>query len=136
MGATQRVFRAASAVLFGVSLIVHSLACTRLAPDWGKYPFLLHIGVFVIAVPTILALVTRFGRQLPPGFLLELWRSQPPRLRACSTLVLGYAVASFVLFVAGVYGDPEKDDLVALRGFSGHWMAFYWMFFALLRQPL
>ncbi|MBK7645229.1 MAG: hypothetical protein IPJ19_19655 [Planctomycetes bacterium] len=122
-------------MLFAISAVVHLLVCTHLAPDWGKYPFALHLGVFAVGLPTVLALVSRYRGGLPAGYFLGRFREQSARMRVCSAAVLGYAMLNFVLCAAGVCGDP-KTDLVALRIFSGHWMAIYWSFFWLLRSPI
>jgi hypothetical protein len=44
-------------------------------------------------------------------------------------IVGGYAIFNFVLFLAQTTGYPKNKvpELIEYRGFSGHWMVFYYV---------
>lgn len=155
-------------------LLVHLLSLADIDVA-GKVPFvwILHIGVFVVWLPTILAL--RNNEELkayqqpgmrnqrnPLKFFRILFRQTPTWLAILAMGGFVYAVVNFMMFMGSQPGVPDlKDGQYVLhnhgqlvrtlteqeyhhykanevRGFSGHWLAFYGLAAAILfpfRQP-
>src|SRR5262245_11781137 len=112
-----------SAVGFALSLLVHLGAWVGVAPPkaaWG-----LHIGIFVVWVPTVLV-----SQQLTRHFTRrELWkaalRGAPAWTAIALKCLMVYAIANFVLFMFQDTQGQESNDALQARGFSGHWLMFY-----------
>jgi hypothetical protein len=135
MGTTQRIFRRISLAGFALSLIVHVLQSTGLAPDWGKYPVWLIVRVFLVGLPTVLP-VADANRKHPGRFRWWAVVARAPLLDGILTLlVFGYVAVNFALFANGAYGEQQTDANL-VRMMSGHALAFYWSYALLLREPL
>ena len=87
--------------------------------------WLLHIGVFVVWFPAMICLVKETGKSMPE--LLNYFKSisAPKWLKIIVAVCFIYAFINFVLFASSFQISDEDSDM--LRGFSGHWMAFYGM---------
>jgi hypothetical protein len=121
-----------------LSLTVHVSSLLGMPSPLGEASWALHIGVFVVWFPAVLA-----SRGLVKDFKQEdFWKAA---LRACPTwmkymtsLFFVYAIVNFLTFmlldVGGGKIDPGSGGTPSsvLRGFSGHWMAFYSAAMALL----
>lgn len=114
---------------FCASLLVHSLALFGLPSPFGSATWLLHIGIFVIWLPTVLV-----AQRLAKGARqADLWkavlRGCLPWVRTGVYVVGGYAMINFVLFIiqTTAYARNNVPDIIEYRGFSGHWMAFYYV---------
>jgi hypothetical protein len=140
-------------LLFCVSMVVHVAAVLGVdVQDRVPLVWLLHVGVFVVAVPMILAM-----RKWKSGSFSSLLRGLPIWARAFTISLLAYVVLNFISFMASAAdGQPAERDhrylledrgkfvreLTAeeyhsrcartVRGFSGHWLAFYFLSFAVL----
>ncbi len=84
----------------------------------------LHIGIFVVWVPTVLV-----ARRLTRGYeQKDLWkamlRGAPPWVKGATLGLLYYALLNFALFMF-LERDLPDSELLQFRMFSGHWMAFY-----------
>ena len=114
---------------------------------WG-----LHAGIFVVFLPFIFSSKKMFG---PKPRLRELSALVPPWVAAMALILMIYAVCNFILFMtSGLLGDAKFEDgryvlmshgrlvreltqdeyvksrAMEVRGFSGHWMLFYFVPFA------
>jgi hypothetical protein len=114
--------------------------------------WLLHIGVFVVFIPFVVSSRKVLGKQ--PS-LVDMRALVPGRVFAVGLAVFIYAIINFVLFAVATQGGnpvveagqyllkshghlirelsrPEYEALRAneLRGFSGHWLFFYFVPFA------
>ena len=116
-----------SALGLVLSFLVHVSSLLGLASALGESAWLLHIGIFVVWLPALLAiqsLTREFKRK-------ELWRAAlrgcPRWMRWMTYGFFGYAFVNFALFIVMVpgRGGSSETPLVVFRGFSGHWMAFY-----------
>lgn len=144
-----------------LGLILHllSLADFDIA---GEAPFvwLLHIGIFVVWIPTILALRNNeelkayqqsrmLNRANPFGVVKIIFRQTPTWLTIVAVAGFFYAGINFMLFMSSQTGVPSIKDgqyflhnhgqfiknlteqeyhhykANEIRGFSGHWLAFY-----------
>ena len=124
------------------------------------YIWLLHLGIFVVWIPTILTLRKNQGirafessdprkRMNPFGFFKALCEQAPVWMVVIAAAGLFYAFVNFLLFMTMQNGTPAFKDgqyylhnhgklirniteqeyhyikASMLRGFSGHWIAFY-----------
>jgi len=127
------IFSAAGLVL---SVISHICALRGVAGPLGDLTWLLHIGIFIVWLPAILA-VQRLSGNVPRR---DLWqaalRGCPGWMRYGMYGLFGYAMINFLIFAqaAGKHQGtgPMPPDVV--RGFSGHWMVFYGAAFAILHS--
>jgi len=131
-------FIALSAVGLVLSIIVHVLAHLGYAP-FGEWTFILHVGIFVVWLPAILALyrggVVKFQMSMRPSAGWRMWqqmvRGSPKWMQRMTVGFFIYGFVSFFLFVAfsagGVAGKSHgiPDTPTQVWGFSGHWMIFY-----------
>jgi len=123
---TKALYGLAALALVGLalSLRVHANAWQGVAPPKGAWA--LHVGIFIVWLPAILAL-RPLNRDVKSG---DAWRvalrgapAWTPVVLQCLTV---YAVANFGLFM---YQSPPRgtspDEALVARGFSGHWLLFY-----------
>jgi hypothetical protein len=114
---------------FCASLLVHLLALLGLPSPFGSATWMLHLGVFVVWLPTVLV-----AQRLAKGAKqADLWkavlRGCPAWMRTGVYVLGGYAAVTFVQFIAQTtaYARNEVPEIVEYRGFSGHWMIFYYV---------
>lgn len=125
-----------AAVGFVLSATAHLLALFGMQMPGGKAVWALHIGLFVVWIPTVFISqqATRFGTQRD-GWKLAL-AGCPRWMRNGLFGLFGYAILNFVVFLITVpkgsmqVGNTAPPTVV--RGFSGHWMVFYAGAFAVL----
>lgn len=123
---------------FALSVFVHGASIFGIRAFAGADA--LHIGIFVVFIPAMLANYKLF--QGAPVRQRELWklmlRGCPAWMVTFTKVLFGYTILNFVyFFVMASSGHAENgtDGSMSpetLRGFSGHWMVFYWMAFAIL----
>ena len=112
---------------FSASLLVHALALVGRPSPFGSATWLLHVGVFAVWLPAVLVAQRRGVKQA------ELWKATfrgcPVWVRNGSYVVFAYAIVNFVLFAAqrAAYPRNKVPELLEFRGFSGHWMLFYYV---------
>ncbi len=128
-------FLSLAALGFFASLATHLLALAGGLPPGGKSVFGLHVGIFVLWVPVVL-LVLRIHRGWRS---LGAWKNVPagcpPWMRSLTVGLVAYAMVSFFIAFTGVDAQRGGDKALSpgvLRGFSGHWMLFYGVAFAVL----
>lgn len=143
------------AALFGfiLALIVHIAALSGVNVS-AKMPgvWVLHIGIFIVFIPFVLSFTKLFG-QRPK--LAELRAAFPAWVLIVMLVLMAYVICNFMLFMAqteggsAVFADGkyvlmnrtqvireitllEYDAFKAneVRGFSGHWLVFYFAPFA------
>ncbi|HEY4968851.1 MAG TPA: hypothetical protein VII35_03035 [Steroidobacteraceae bacterium] len=137
-----KVFMRLALLGFGLSVAAHVLALTGIVPPLPQpmFVFALHAGIFIVFVPAVL-----ISRQRAQGGartnLNDIARGSPLWIGALLLLLFAYAVVNFVL-VFSLDNAPRgtaltgNEFLKTLRGFSGHWMLFYFASFAMLRAAL
>ena len=133
-------FAASSAVGLVLSLASHAAALMGTSGPLGDHVWELHIGIFVVWIPAVFA-STRLTRNVPRK---DAWKAA---LRGCPDWMkymtygfFGYALLNFAsLFIMAPHGMPAVQGggpglmpPQIVRGFSGHWMAFYSAALALL----
>jgi hypothetical protein len=122
---------------FLLSLYVHisSWLGRIVLPD--SWFFLMHMGMLIPFFAAII-LAPKEQRRKPAANM-----SQGILFKALK-LVFYYAIANFAVFILSlVFGHHQSTELVEWRGFSGHWMLFYFVSFVALyyivyptKQPL
>jgi hypothetical protein len=121
-----RFFSVVAALGLILSIFAHLAAVLGVQGPLGNYVFVLHVGIFVVWIPTVLVF-----RHLTAGSSrLDVWKVA---LRGCPEWMkytvwgfFGYALLNFLVFIANA--PPKGSGAVTptvVRGFSGHWMAFY-----------
>ena len=124
---------------FLLSVAAHIMALSGLSLPGGGLVWALHIGVFVVWIPTVLVgnRITRNSNRK------DFWKIAltgcPSWMRRTLYLVFGYAIFNFVLFMINTSGHPKPTGAAppsVIRGFSGHWMVFYGAAFAVLYSAL
>lgn len=119
-------FMTLAAIGLVLSVAVHLCALFGFNVPFAKEAWGLHGGIFVVWLPTVIV-----AHRLSKDFKQkDLWKAA---LRGCPTWMkyityffFGYAILNFAIFMFGTMASPAgKSELNELRGFSGHWMAFY-----------
>jgi len=122
-----------------LSLIAHISALAGIDLKLGIGVFVLHGGIFLVWFPAVL-LAMRLGRGKTNawGFGFSSWKQV---LAGCplwmTYLLIGlfaYVFLNFFLFMKDVptehqQGSPASPEVI--RGFSGHWLVFYYAAFAI-----
>lgn len=144
-----------------LGLMVHLLSLLSIdVQDKVPYIWLLHLGIFIVWIPTASMLKKSGGLSSvgssPWRLFYSLKQKAPDWVAAIAAGGLIYAVINFILFIAMQDGTPAVSNghyylhhhgtrirditeqeyhhyrALTLRGFSGHWMAFYGMAAAFL----
>ena len=117
-----------------LSLWVHigALLGLRVAP--AAFFWVLHIGIFVVWFPAVLAARKRVGNLNRRDFWKVVLKDAPDWMRYMVYVFFGYAVVNFAIFFLNTAGgsDGANPPATVWRGFSGHWMLFYSAAFAIL----
>jgi len=133
---------ALAAVGLVLSLAVHIASLAGIAL-FGNAAFALHVGIFAVWLPAMFVL----QQHTPAVNRKDLWkvalRGCPPWMRLLTYGFFAYAFVNFMYFFVVTAGAGSKHsgpaDDATLRGFSGHWMAFYAaamsIFYSSLRIP-
>ena len=111
-----------------LSLLVHLSALFRLPIPLGHRAWVLHIGIFVVWIPTVFV-ANLLSRDVDRR---NWWRSAlrgcPDWYRYFTYGLFAYAIINFAIFMMRTMAAPRSgglSDEVNLLGFSGHWMVFY-----------
>lgn len=118
-----------------LSIAAHFAALTGSPIPFGNAVWGLHVGIFVVWLPTVLV-----GIRLTRGAnRKDYWKIAmagcPRWMRTAVSILFGYAILNFIIFIVMTATHPQpKGDAPpeVVRGFSGHWMVFYGAAFATL----
>jgi hypothetical protein len=134
-----RSFALFSVFGFVLSLVVHILGLFNKAPFFSWFAFLLHFGIFV-ALLGAAATYFRLRQSEGKDFWKRALRASPVWMRWMLFLFFIYAVANFFWFWNKLFNLSGKssDEIMAivLRGFSGHWLFFYFGIFIVFRSAM
>jgi len=114
------------------SLSVHvgALMGRRVAPE--ALFAILHIGIFVVWIPTLVVAKTRVGFLRGQDFWKLVLKDSPQWMRFMAFSFFAYAIVNFA-FVFNAPTDSGQDTPISFwRGFSGLWMAGYSVALAVL----
>lgn len=153
---TRNVFAALALLGFLLALAAHLAALSGVDVQ-TRFPgvWLLHAGIFVVFLPMLFASNRASGRRVT---FEQVRAAVPGWVLVAGALLFAYAMLNFMLFMqAAEGGSPDLRDggfvlqnhgrvirqlsaaeYVALRanevrGFSGHWLVFYFVPFAYFR---
>ena len=128
------LFVALSAVGLVVSLWVHisAVAGRRVLPE--EFFWILHVGIFVVWFPAMLVAKRTVGSTNRRDFWKVALKNAPAWMRYVLYTFFAYAAINFALFFYNIQtGRPAATpEPMEWRGFSGHWMIFYFAAFAIL----
>jgi len=119
-----------------LSIAAHCMALAGVPIPGGKLVWGLHIGIFVVWIPTVLTSMqtTRYANR--KDFWKVALAGCPVWMRRAGYLLFGYAILNFIVCFANTASQPKQHTGDAppsvIRGFSGHWMIFYGAAFAVL----
>lgn len=134
---------------FIISLAVHAAAIVGTdVQEHLPFIWILHVGMFVVFVPMVLAV----RKQPQRGNIMALLGTFPPWARILTPLLFVYVIVNFGIFMIGsADGTPalregryvlqrrgevlreisatefHERNAAVLRGFSGHWLLFYFV---------
>jgi hypothetical protein len=130
-----KAFAFLAVVGFAVSVVSHLCALFGVAGPLGDQSWVLHVGIFVVWIPAVLA-GQSMGRNVPSkDFWKAALRGCPAWMRYTTYFFFGYAIFNFLLFILTAPSGVETAGSVSpsmVRGLSGHWMAFYGAAFSIL----
>ena len=128
-------FMLLAALGFLLSVAAHVASIAGVPLPAGQSIWLLHTGVFVVWLPTILI----SNKVMQGERRKDMWKimlSGCPRwMRLLGYSVAAYVVVNFIYFMATSSGKAHytgSPPPSVIRGFSGHWMLFYGMAFMTL----
>jgi hypothetical protein len=128
LNAARLTFAALAGIGLALSVAVHAASLAGIAL-FGDLAFALHAAIFVVWIPTI-----GFARFQTRDFKRkDFWKAAmlgcPPWMKRLTSGFFAYAVLNFAYFFITTAAAGAKHsgpaDAATLRGFSGHWMAFY-----------
>lgn len=108
------------------SMACHVIGLLGIDPPGGKRLFILHIGIFIVWIPLVIA-----GNRTRPSKARDnvdhLLAEVPKWTTVWIVAVFVYALFNFASFQWATRHYPRGKVPLALelRGFSGHWMLFY-----------
>ena len=120
-------FLTLSALGLVLSITSHGAAILGTTGPLGDYSWALHVGIFVVWIPTVL-IANRLTKDVPrKDFWKAALRGCPKWMTYMSYGFFGYAFLNFVLFAITAPKGHASNSMspAVVRGFSGHWMAFY-----------
>lgn len=127
-----RLFALFSASGFVLGLVVHILGLFNKTPFFGWFALLLHFGIFVGLLGVVVTYF-RLRQSEGKGFWRRALRASPVWMRWMFLLFFMYAVANFFMFwnkLVNLNGKSSDEVMaIVLRGFSGHWLVFYFGMF-------
>ena len=121
-------FIALSAVGLILSIIVHVIALSGNQVPFGNFAWALHGGIFIVWFPAVLVSMRLSKDFKRKDFWKAALRGCPPWMKIMTYFFFGYAIINFVIFILSTTGMAKgttPSTATELRGFSGHWMAFY-----------
>jgi hypothetical protein len=110
-----------------LSVLSHVAALLGTEGPLGDYSWFLHIGIFVVWLPTVLVAARMSADFKRKDMWKATLRGCPPWMKYMMYGFFGYAFVNFAIFmlIAPKQGSAGPMPPAVVRGFSGHWMAFY-----------
>ena len=132
MTGIAHIFSILALIGFIASFVAHLGGYAGVERPFGLNPWPLHAGIFVVWIPAVFA-VMKLSQDFPQK---DLWKATlrgcPKWMRYVLYCVFGYAFLSFFAFFLSV--DSPENEANTVRGFSGHWLIFYYAAFVILRS--
>jgi hypothetical protein len=112
---------------FVASVIVHLCALAGQPNPFGPAAWALHVGIFVVWFPTVLVAQRLSKGAKQADFWKATLRGCPSWVKNVAYVVGAYAVVNFLLVFLLHGANESRKQVDELRGFSGHWMLFYYI---------
>ena len=111
-----------------LSFASHIAALLRTPGPLRENAWFLHIGVFFIGLPAVFVTRQRTGGRVGVSWVTVL-RGCPRWMKWLGYACCAYAVVNFIVFTLNAPSGSSARGMspAVVRGFSGHWMAFYAM---------
>ena len=123
-----------------LSFVAHLAALLGLPQPLGVATFGLHAGIFVVWIPAIIVGQRLVNGCQPDDYWKATLRGCRPWMRWLAWGIFAYAILNFLTFLPFAPGKGQRNGpqppAIVIRGFSGHWMAFYAMAAAVLYSAL
>jgi hypothetical protein len=116
------------------SFVVHVASYMGIAKPLGLDPWLLQKGLFFVWLPTSLVVYLQSREYHETGVWKTMMRTCPPWMLTVLFVLFGYALLNLMSFAFGAATAVGRAS--ALRVFSGHWMLFYYLTFAILYSAI
>lgn len=119
-------FAVLAAVGLALSILSHFAALLGQQGPLVDYSWVLHVGIFVVLIPAVIVSQRLTSGVASKDFWKASLRASPPWMKSMVYGFFGYALLNFAIFIAHAPSkgsSPMPPSVV--RGFSGHWMAFY-----------
>jgi len=139
MNTLLRLCMVAAASVFAASLVVNIVSHLGIRIPGGDAVMMLHLATMAVVAPAFLNSFKN-AQTRRPAKADELFKGCPPAMKAGISLLFGYAFLNFLYFMstnaahAKPQAHPVPPEVVA--GFSGHWMLFSAVAFALMYSAL
>jgi hypothetical protein len=118
---------------FLASLVAHVGGYMGIDQPFGLDPWPLHIGIFVVWIPAMLVSGRLTKNSSHPDSWKTILRACPAWVSRVIHVLFYYALASFGYFFLTSFLSPGiADESSIIRGFSGHWLFFYFAAFTSL----
>ena len=132
--------RKLAALGFVLSAAAHVLALTGTPIPGGNLIMGLHVGIFVVWIPAMLASLPLMRGVGGRDFWKVVLADCPPWMRRGLYGLFAYAILNFMIGFVSEAGHPKdpsgRISSVTVRMFSGHWMMFYAAAFAILHSRI
>lgn len=123
------VFMILAGLGFLISLAVHVSSIFGVSV-FPKEPWFLHYGIFVVWLPAVLC-AQALAKEFPQK---QMWKAAlrgcPKPMQYMAYALFGYVFLNFAIFAMA--NSSSATSNTAVRGFSGHWLIFYYVAFAIL----
>jgi hypothetical protein len=132
-------FMLLAAVGLALSVVAHVMALAGIELPGGQLVWTLHIGIFVVWIPTVLVSIRTTRHANRKDFWKVALSGCPAWMRKAFYVLFAYAILNFILFMLTTTNgrQPAGDAPPSVvRGFSGHWMIFYGAAFATLYSAI
>jgi hypothetical protein len=130
-------FMVLAACGLALSIVAHCMALAGVPIPGGKLVWGLHLGIFVVWIPTVITSMqtTRYANR--KDFWKVALAGCPLWMRRGFYVLFGYGILNFLVFMATTANQPKQQQTgdappSVVRGFAGHWMIFYGAAFAVL----
>jgi hypothetical protein len=130
-------FMLLAALGFILSVAAHLMALAGLEIPGGEQVWALHLGIFVVWIPTVLVSIRATRNTSRKDYWKVVFSGCPAWMRTALYVLVAYALLNFFLFALRDGSQTTGNQLSKeVRGFSGHWMVFYGVAFATLYSAL
>jgi hypothetical protein len=120
---------------FIAAVAAHIAGYLGIDRPFGLNPWPLHVGIFVVWLPAVMV-AQRLSKDFPQK---EMWKATlrgcPPWMRKVFYVLFAYMFVSFFAFMI-LQTKSGDDESQVIRGFSGHWILFYYSAYAILYSAI